>query len=77
MDRTWPVGQKRPYDFHLFDMHGHVSEWIQERPEDFRMTAKEDPVPDPEETERVVNTGLRGQRGGSISNHPQNVRSTY
>jgi formylglycine-generating enzyme required for sulfatase activity len=28
--RTWPVGQKRPNDLGLFDMHGNVWNWCQE-----------------------------------------------
>jgi formylglycine-generating enzyme required for sulfatase activity len=75
--RTWPVGQKRPNDFGLFDMHGHVSNWIQEHPIDYRTAAKEIPAPDREETTKVLNTEVRGQRGGSISTLPQNVRSAY
>jgi formylglycine-generating enzyme required for sulfatase activity len=29
-ERTWPVGQKRPNDLGLFDMHGNVFTWCQD-----------------------------------------------
>ena len=29
-DRAWPVGQKRPNDFGLFDMHGNTFDWTQD-----------------------------------------------
>jgi formylglycine-generating enzyme required for sulfatase activity len=31
LDHAWPVGQKRPNDLGLFDMHGNVFTWCQER----------------------------------------------
>ncbi len=44
-DRTWPVGQKRPNDFGLFDLHGNVWCWCQEsawRYQSGRVEDKED-----------------------------------
>jgi formylglycine-generating enzyme required for sulfatase activity/tRNA A-37 threonylcarbamoyl transferase component Bud32 len=34
-ERTWPVGRKKPNDLGLFDMHGNVYAWCQERYRDY------------------------------------------
>jgi formylglycine-generating enzyme required for sulfatase activity len=61
-DRTWPVGQKRPNDLGLFDMHGNVWVWVQDRAD------YPDPKPgvvsldeaDPPGFDGKINRGLRG-----------------
>jgi formylglycine-generating enzyme required for sulfatase activity/tRNA A-37 threonylcarbamoyl transferase component Bud32 len=37
-ERTWPVGSKKPNDLGLFDMHGNVYTWCQERYRDYAET---------------------------------------
>ncbi|MBI1914152.1 MAG: formylglycine-generating enzyme family protein, partial [Planctomycetes bacterium] len=34
-ERTWPVGRKKPNDLGLFDMHGNVYTWCQEKFKDY------------------------------------------
>ena len=35
-ERSWPVGQKRPNDFGMFDMHGNTWDWCQESTLDYK-----------------------------------------
>jgi formylglycine-generating enzyme required for sulfatase activity len=70
-DRPRPVGQKRPNDFGLFDMHGNVWQWCQE-------SAWAD-APGDKEGKRHVRADENACpfRGGSFYNAPLDVRSAF
>jgi formylglycine-generating enzyme required for sulfatase activity len=53
-DRAWPVATKKPNDFGLFDMHGHVFNWCQTK-HDPQHTPEVDEVPG----EEVLDTDNR------------------
>ncbi len=72
---TQPAGQLKPNDFGLFDMHGNVAEWCQDRYQPYPLG--ESPlsptiVPDGEE---VREAALRAVRGGSFLDAPVRLRS--
>jgi formylglycine-generating enzyme required for sulfatase activity len=76
-DRTWPVGQKRPNDLGLFDMHGNVWNWCQEGHGASKHGGGEKPLED-EEDRRELNDDLkRVLRGGSFFDRPSSVRSAF
>jgi formylglycine-generating enzyme required for sulfatase activity/tRNA A-37 threonylcarbamoyl transferase component Bud32 len=72
-ERTWPVGQKRPNDLGLFDMHGNVWCWCQEAPSLYpsgRVEDKADIIYFQDKMTRVL-------RGESFDIKTPNVRSAY
>jgi formylglycine-generating enzyme required for sulfatase activity len=71
-ERNWPVGQKRPNDLGLFDLHGSVWNWCQNAAGPYPAGSL---VEDEEEVRPVEERVHRSLRGGSIYNQPPNLRS--
>jgi len=72
-DRTWPVGSKKPNLLGLFDTHGNVYEWCQERYVSYSGSGAI--AEDQPDKAAVANYGRRVLRGGSINNRATSVRS--
>ncbi len=65
--RTSPVGSLKPNDWGLFDMHGNVWTWCQERYKRI--------LSDTEDSLEVIDTELHVFRGGSFPESPAEVRA--
>jgi formylglycine-generating enzyme required for sulfatase activity len=70
-DRTQPVGQKRPNDLGLFDMHGNVWTWCQETAFLYRPPRMDDK----EDIRDISDRFSRVLRGASFVVHAPGVRS--
>ncbi|WP_089722071.1 SUMF1/EgtB/PvdO family nonheme iron enzyme [Candidatus Entotheonella palauensis] len=69
-DKPHPVGQKKPNAWNLYDMHGNVREWVQDRRGSYSSDAVTDPTGPP--------TGVgRCFRGGSYKEARQDLRSAH
>jgi formylglycine-generating enzyme required for sulfatase activity len=68
--RSRPVGQLRPNDFGLFDLHGNAWEWCQDRWDDEGAQATNE-----SDDEVVQDRSYRALRGGTFLNDPLGVSS--
>src|SRR5262249_1277275 len=73
--RTWPVGQKKPNDFGLFDGLGNVWQWCQEGYAPYRQGARGQPVEDRDDIRDKTNQIKRSLRGGAYFSDPSHVRA--
>jgi formylglycine-generating enzyme required for sulfatase activity len=74
-DQTWPVGQKRPNDLGLFDMHGNVWSWCQESAGRYPPGTFEAPARDEADKREITDQLTRVLRGNSFSSRAAIVRT--
>jgi formylglycine-generating enzyme required for sulfatase activity/tRNA A-37 threonylcarbamoyl transferase component Bud32 len=74
-DRAWSVGQKRPNDLGLFDMHGNVWTWCQETAWPYPPGSPARPARDEEDNRDISDSLSRVLRGASYSYRPSVVRA--
>jgi formylglycine-generating enzyme required for sulfatase activity len=73
-ERTWPVGSKKPNDLGLFDLHGNVYTWCQEKYKAYPQGRGEGAKNDEEDT-LVINVQIsRALRGASFNDSASYVR---
>jgi formylglycine-generating enzyme required for sulfatase activity len=74
-DRSWPVGSKKPNDTGLFDVHGNVFTWCQERFSEYPHIKGSESSDDKEDTLVITSADIRVMRGGAFSYPASIVRS--
>ena len=72
LHRTQPVGSLKPNDLGLFDLHGNILEWCQER---YIMTGKESQRTQLTLERSVNNKNVSIVRGGTFGNPPESLCS--
>jgi formylglycine-generating enzyme required for sulfatase activity len=75
--RTWPAGSKKPNDLGLFDLHGHVFTWCQERYQDYPQAKDNAAIEDKEDVLKIDNTAGRVVRGGAFNYPAASIRSAH
>jgi formylglycine-generating enzyme required for sulfatase activity len=68
LERTHPVGQKRPNAWGLFDMHGNAAEWCYDAPREYSPNGETDPIGD-------MTSNRRAFRGGDALSPAAALRS--
>src|SRR4051794_31008999 len=74
-DRTWLVGSKKPNDLGLFDLHGNVYSWCQERYQSYPKVEEGKTIEDIEDILSINSQDSRVLRGGSFGSQASIVRS--
>jgi len=79
-NKTHPVGQKKPNAWGLFDMHGNVYEWCQDRHRDYPTSHVTDPIgPESSEPFRMLRScsfhcGAKDLRSANRGDYRENER---
>jgi formylglycine-generating enzyme required for sulfatase activity len=77
-ERSRPVGNKKPNDLGLFDMHGNVYTWCQESYTGaYPASADGKAVADEEDKLQIISSNSRVLRGGSFTNPALILRSAF
>ena len=72
-----PVGQLKPNDFGLFDMHGNVFEWCNDIFVDYKFSRRTRIDVDAPKSVQVLDSQVRVLRGGSFRAFIPGMRSAY
>ena len=75
-DRSWPVGSKKPNDLGLFDAHGNVFTWCQERIKAYPKSKENEAYEDKEDI-LSISLDNRLLRGGSFDVPASLMRSAF
>jgi formylglycine-generating enzyme required for sulfatase activity len=75
--RTWPVGQKKPNGFGLFDMLGNTWDWCRQRYTAYEPAKEGKPTDDKEDQSNLTSRFSRMRRGGSFLARAADHRSAF